>query len=113
MSAVVPCRLTFTCDACSVSVEVTVHTRESERAWSWYMLENPKARCPACGDLLGLAERPELASGRLHAADYWWASFSHDEKRGLGGDAARWWSSLTPSRRADLREKMRRGESQR
>lgn len=48
------CSLAFDCNACSLSVDVTVHTRESERAWSWYMLDAPAVRCPSCGELLPL-----------------------------------------------------------
>jgi hypothetical protein len=103
--------LTFNCDACVLSVTVTVHTRESERAQSWYMLEKPHARCPACGELLSLAEPPSFAGGRLHAAHYWWASFTHDEQRQLGGDAVRWWASLKSTRRQELRDKMNRGDT--
>lgn len=104
-------RLTFNCNACSLSVEVTLHTRESERAWAWYMHADPHVRCPSCGVLLSL--EPVSEGARLHAAHYWWASFTKDEQRELGGDVSRWWSGLHASRRQELRDKMKRGDTER
>jgi hypothetical protein len=104
-------QLTFHCNGCSLSVQVTLHTRESERAREWYMRAAPNARCPSCGDLLDL--EPATDGAGLHAAHYWWASFTTVEQRALGGDAARWWSRLKPTRRQELRDKMKRGDTER
>jgi hypothetical protein len=103
-------RLTFPCGACVLSVTVTLHTRDSERAWAWYMLDAPHVRCPSCGELLSFPKLP-ASNADLHPAHYWWASFTTSEQRELGGDVLRWWGRLRGKRRLELRAKMARRDT--